>query len=99
MNYEEFVATLELDHCPETFSPCLRALWLDATGDWTGAHEIVQQMDDRNAARIHAYLHRKEGDDWNARYWHRRSGTVFPQHQSLEDEWASLVASLLSEQR
>ena len=31
------------------------------------SHEIVQQVDDVSAARIHAYLHCKGGSDWNAR--------------------------------
>ena len=92
MNYTEFIDSLKQDRCPELFDPCLQALWYDAAGDWNSAHEIVQAIDDASAARIHAYLHRKEGDDWNARYWHRQAGTVFPDSMSLEQEWQSLVA-------
>lgn len=50
------------------------------------------------AARIHAYLHRKEGDEWNSKYWHRRAGSVHPQKLSLEQEWESLVSELVDEQ-
>ena len=39
-------------------------------------------------------LHRKEGDDWNARYWHRRAGTVFPENMSLQEEWNSLLREM-----
>ena len=92
MNHQEFIDSLTLDSCPEQLEPCLQALWYDAAGNWNTAHEIVQNIDDHTAARIHAYLHRKEGDDWNARYWHRRAGTVFPEDMSLEQEWQSLVA-------
>lgn len=91
MNSQEFIASLKLDKCPQQLHPCLQALWYDARGDWNTAHEIVQRMDDAAAARIHAYLHRKEGDDWNARYWHRRAGTSFPDDLSLRQEWESLV--------
>jgi hypothetical protein len=51
-------------------------------------------MDDVMAARIHAYLHRKEGADWNSRYWHRRAGSEFPEGMSLEAEWEGLVQEL-----
>jgi len=29
-------------------------------------------------ARMHAYLHREEGDFDNANYWHGRAGTRMP---------------------
>jgi hypothetical protein len=74
----------------------LCALWHEANGDWDKAHEIVQVLPDATAARIHAYLHRKEGDDWNSRYWHNRAGTKFPRGISLEEEWELLVRQLLS---
>ena len=95
MNYEEFIDSLNSPECPAQMSPCLQALWYDAAGDWHTAHEIVQQLNDTGAARIHAYLHRKEGDRWNARYWHRQAGSTYPEHMSLEQEWASLVASFV----
>jgi hypothetical protein len=95
MNYREFIASLETGQCPQQLEPCLQALWYDAAGDWNAAHEIVQRMDDAGAARIHAYLHRKEGDEWNSRYWHRRAGTTFPAGMSLEQEWQYLVKQIV----
>jgi hypothetical protein len=91
LNYTEFIDSLQQDSCPDQLEPCLQALWHDAAGDWHRAHGIVQQLDDNRAARIHAYLHRKEGDHWNARYWHRQAGTVYPEHLTLEQEWQSLA--------
>jgi len=49
-----------------------RSLWYDLNGDWDTAHTIVQAMSDINAMWIHAYLHRKEPDIWNAKYWYNR---------------------------
>jgi hypothetical protein len=95
MLYQEFIDTLGADRCPAGLSPCLRALWYDARGEWDAAHEIVQQLHDRMAARIHAYLHRKEGDEWNSRYWHRQAGSVYPEGSTLEQEWESLVRQLV----
>lgn len=95
MNYREFVASLAAGTCPGEAGPCLRALWHDAQGDWDAAHEIVQQLHDRGAARIHAYLHRKEGDEWNARYWHRQAGSAYPEDMTLQAEWEYLTRQLL----
>ena len=99
MNYQEFIDSLKLDECPDPLDPCLRALWHDAAGDWDTAHEIVQQINSAGAARIHAYLHRKEGDDWNSRYWHRRAGTSYPEDMNLEQEWDSLVIMFVDQSR
>ena len=91
MNYQEFIDSLKSTDCPHMLDPCLQALWYDATGDWDSAHEIVQRLDTPAAARIHAYLHRKEGDNWNARYWHRQAGSCYPENMNLGQEWESLV--------
>jgi hypothetical protein len=55
------------------FGP-LAALWHDAHGDWALAHELVQDDSSAEAAWVHAYLHRKEGDAGNARYWYSVAG-------------------------
>ena len=95
MHHQEFMESLNQDICPSGLAPCLRALWYDAKGEWDKAHEIVQQGEDVKSARIHAYLHRKEGDDGNARYWHRRAGSVFPGQMSMEEEWNSLLREIV----
>lgn len=95
MEYREFMNSLQLDTCPGGLEPCLQALWHDAAGEWDTAHGIVQQMDDVMAARVHAYLHRKEGNEQNSRYWHQQAGSVYPEDMGLEDEWDGLVRELL----
>jgi len=45
---------------------------------------------------VHAYLHRKEGDQANAEYWYRRCGSG-PCLLSLEEEWDLLARDLLPE--
>ncbi len=94
MQYAAFIDSLSASTCPAGRDPCLQALWYVAKGDWDRAHRIVQDIDSVMAARIHAYLHRQQGDDWNARYWHRQAGTPMPSGQSLEAEWESLVRAL-----
>ncbi len=94
MQYQEFLDSLALDACPGGLAPCLQALWYDASGEWDSAHQIVQQLDAAMAARVHACLHRKQGDECNARYWHRRAGSSFPAGMSLDAEWDILVREL-----
>ena len=67
MTLEEFTATLE-GKTPPAVSPALVALWHDGKGDWNRAHEVAQDVDDETGAWVHAYLHRKEGDESNAAY-------------------------------
>ena len=95
MNYHEFIDSLKLNNYPQRLDPHLQALWYDATGDWNTAHEIIQQIDDSMAARIHAYLHRKEGDSGNADYWYARSGAERPRGR-LAAEWEALARELLA---
>lgn len=79
---------------PPADNPLLVALWHDAQGDWEAAHNIAQEIHTRDGAWLHAYLHRKEGDQWNAGYWYRQAGKpVFT--GSLEAEWEELVRAFL----
>lgn len=94
MDIETFKTSLAGNEPPPGLDPLLRALWLDAKGDWGGAHAIAQDVASIDGARIHAYLHRKEGDGSNARYWYR-SARVPVESGSLEEEWEQLVLDLL----
>ena len=66
-----------------------------ATGDWDQAHSIVQDDNGRDAAWVHAYLHRVEGDLGNAGYWYRRAGKSVAK-APLDAEWAEIAAALLA---
>jgi len=72
----------------------LKSLWYDGKGNWNLAHKQVDQLNDRESAWVHAYLHRKEGDTGNADYWYRRAGKVRPD-LSLSQEWEALVLYFL----
>ena len=85
-----FMDSLSADTPPAHFSTILKSLWFDAKGDWQRAHDLVDQLGGQDAAWVHAYLHRKEGDSWNADYWYARAKKVRP-HVTLEVEWESLV--------
>ena len=95
MTFDQFESSLSRQQPPEGLSPYLNALWRDRRGDWDAAHEIVQDISTKTAARLHAYLHRKEGDESNARYWYRHAGKT-PATGSLDDEWRAIAETLLA---
>jgi hypothetical protein len=94
MERNEIKRFLELKEPEASFSPELKALYFDGKGDWQKAHDFVDQLPGKSAARVHAYLHRKEGDQWNADYWYRRAGESRPS-VSLEEEWELLLERYL----
>lgn len=79
---------------PAGLSLPLQALWWDAKGDWDKAHACAQADPGADGAAVHAYLHRKEPDAANARYWYNRAG-LSPETGSLDAEWDALAARLL----
>lgn len=95
MTREEFLASLARQEPPAELAVPLHALWWDARGDWSRAHQLVNDLETNEAMEVHAYLHRKEGDASNAGYWYRRSGRRV-QSGTLEAEWTTLVEELLS---
>lgn len=95
MTIEEFRATLREGAPPSSLPPLLQALWWDARGNFDRAHQIAQDDESGEAAWIHAYLHRKEGDAGNAGYWYRRARQPHPQ-TPLDDEWQQITTALLN---
>lgn len=80
---------------PAGLWPALIGLWWDRSGDWERAHAAVAADEEgRDAAWVHAYLHRREGDAGNARYWYRRAGRP-ASAASLDAEWNEIAAALL----
>jgi len=94
MTAEELRASTKHPAPPSNLSPLLTALWWDAKGDWNRAHEIAQDIHSPEAAWVHAYLHRKEGDASNASYWYRQARRPHAQI-SFEQEWIDIASNLL----
>jgi hypothetical protein len=94
-NPDEFKSSLSLAEPPDGLSQYEKALWYAGKGDWVNAHNIVQELNDQPSAQIHAFLHRKEGDLSNARYWYDKAGSPMPT-ASLDKEWEELVAFFLT---
>lgn len=95
MTREQFQASLVREQPPAELAIPLRALWWDGKGDWTRAHDLVNELETTDAMAVHAYLHRKEGDAGNAGYWYRRAGRR-AEPGALDAEWAALLEELLA---
>ena len=94
MTLDDFRRSLTASNPPSELSPALAGLWWDAKGDWTRAHESAQQDESHDGSWVHAYLHRKEGDQGNAAYWYGRAGQAVCR-ESLDEEWAAIARALL----
>ncbi|MBR0994057.1 hypothetical protein JQ580_25380 [Bradyrhizobium japonicum] len=94
VNAAAFIASLDGAAPAPRLSAPLSGLWWAAKGDWEQAHRIVQDDNSRDAAWVHAYLHRVEGDFGNAGYWYRQAGQPAAT-DSLEAEWERIAATLL----
>ncbi len=91
---ERFLAALGGAAPPEGLAPPLRAVWHGLRGEWGAAHALVQALEGADAAWVHAWLHRVEGDPGNAAYWYRRAGRGMAQGPT-EGEGRAIAAALL----
>ena len=91
---DDFRASLKLPEPPSSLSAPLAALWWDAKDDWARAHGLVDDLETPDAMAVHAYLHRKEPDLSNARYWYNRAGRP-EMTVRLEAEWEALAHEML----
>lgn len=94
MNWDTFQQSLQGATPPSNLSAALQALWWDGQEDWDRAHDLAQEDSSSDGAWVHAYLHRKEGDNWNADYWYRKAGRPRPA-LSLVEEWQKIAQTLL----
>ncbi len=94
MDLAEFQLSQKKSTPPPGLSFALQALWYEAKGDWDKSHELAQKDDGPAGNWVHAYLHRKEGDTSNARYWYNQAAK--PVYTgSLDDEWTAIAEELL----
>ena len=90
-----FNASLSDSAPPRELAAPLAALWWAKKGEWDKAHRIVMDETGQDAAWVHAYLHRVEGDLGNAGYWYRQARKPAASCD-LDDEWTALVEALLN---
>jgi hypothetical protein len=94
MKVDDFKATVAAAEPPDGLAATVQALWWDAKGDWARAHGLVDELETPDGMAVHAYLHRKEGAEWNANYWYDRAGRSF-HRPKLDEEWQALAEGLL----
>ena len=97
MHLTAFRASLAQDSPPPDLTQALRALWLDARGDWDGAMQIgVHPVAHAALIGLRGVV-RKEGDAGNAAYWYRRACKPVCR-SSLDEEWEAIASALLQAQ-
>jgi hypothetical protein len=94
MTEASFKDSLLQNEPPQSCDVYFKALWFAGKGEWDKAHNLIQDVEDKNAAWIHGYLHRQEGDTSNADYWYCRAGRSRP-NVELEEEWIEIVSALI----
>jgi hypothetical protein len=94
MTFDDFYNSLTAPQPPVELTAALAGLWWDAKGDWKQAHDKAQEDEGPEASWVHAYLHRKEGDQENASYWYRRARKPVCL-EPFDAEWRSLVSDLV----
>jgi len=94
--YSAFLETLKNDSPDVDWPVTLKSLWYDSKGNWHTAHEIVDGSEEANAKWVHAYLHRKEGDEWNAKYWYRQANKSLPKI-TIDEELQEIVEFILNQ--
>lgn len=94
MQLAVFQQSIKDNKVPAGISVYLLAMWYDGNGNWDKAHSMVDNLTDTTACWVHAYLHRKEGDIWNADYWYRKAAKERP-GITLQQEWEMIVKTLL----
>ena len=94
MTLEEFRKSTKHPEPPRV-SILLLALWHDAKGNWKKSHELTQHVHTPEGSWVHAYLHRKEGDSFNAAYWYNQANRNMPDY-SFEKEWEEISEALFN---
>jgi hypothetical protein len=98
MTLKEFRDSLNSEGPPYGADAAIAALWWDAKDNWQQAHSQVDDKADQASMWVHAYLHRKEGVEWNASYWYRRAQKPVS-HLSFAEEKESILTALLGGDR
>lgn len=90
-----FLDSLKSTTAPADVHHLLIAVWHGLRGEWDEAHNIAQDDESADAAWIHAWLHRQEGDLGNAAYWYRRAQRPVAKDVSHESEGREIAEFLL----
>jgi hypothetical protein len=95
VTFDDFRTSLGQASPPAGLNVSLKALWWAGKNDWDKAHTLVMGEDSVDAAWVHAYLHRVEGDLPNARYWYRQAKRETAT-SALDIEWAAIAREMLA---
>lgn len=91
MSLIEFQAAIDQNLVPAEFTDLEKTLWFAKKNNWEEAHRIcVAYENEPKFDRIHAFLHRQEGDKFNAKWWYNKLKINIPT-VSLEEELEEII--------
>ena len=90
IEYNTFIKSLKNNVPLKDCSGPMKSMWHAKKNNWGEAHRISQDINSKLGSWIHAYLHRVEGDDWNAKYWYRQAN-ITPKSISLDKEENQII--------
>lgn len=62
--------------------------------EWHNAHLIAQDSNHKLAHWIHAVLHKIEGDEWNSRYWYKKTDKHYEDYADSRAELKAILQIL-----
>ena len=71
LKLDPWFADAQISTARQPLLRCAALLWHDHQDE---AHELAQDDHSSEGSLLHAILHRREPDYWNAKYWFRRAG-------------------------
>ena len=94
MTFNNFINSLQKNEPPLDIENTLEAIWYAKKHNWHKAHQIAQNISTTIGSWIHAYLHRVEGDQFNAEYWYRKAN-MRPINDNLNKEADQIIKQIL----
>ena len=94
MTFNNFINSLQKNEPPLDIENTLEAIWYAKKHNWHKAHQIAQNITTTIGSWIHAYLHRVEGDQFNAEYWYRKAN-MRPINDNLNKEADQIIKQIL----
>ena len=94
MIYNTFIQSLKNNSPPIGISKPMQAMWYAKKGNWYKAHQIAQNITSDSGSWIHAYLHRVEGEESNARYWYNMAN-IKPINTDFNEEAKRIITHIL----
>ena len=80
---------------PSGITGPLAAHWHVGKGNLDKAMELLKSEAGKDAAWVRAHLHRRKGEDDEAREWYARAEQASAEDEALHEEWSRIAMGLM----